>query len=395
MSSPRPPPRILVVGPGTQFLSGITYETLLLCNALSKRCPTAIIQIRKLLPKCLFPGNKRVGDHLTSFQLDQEVLRFDSLDYDSPSSLVRAFKFARAFRPDAVIIAWWTSSIAHLLIAMSIIFRRLLGAAIIIYVNEGADQIETQSPMLSLFSTLMASVLFSTADAVVVQTSDAMADVLRHRRVRRTAMIPIGTYEIPTYTRYEREYSKSVIGLKSSYVVLFFGLIRRYKGLTYLLDAFEKLPADIAQKLSLLIVGEVWEDEQTIVQKIKTHKYREHIFTHLEYVTDAEVGLYFSSADLLCCPYLRASASGVIKTAIFFDIPIIASMLPSFAEDLEGYGKAIFVEPANSDKLAEAIIDASRTSFPKGQKSKCVTFDDTATEFLRLVHSIMMERRRA
>ena len=72
------------------------------------------------------------------------------------------------------------------------------------------------------------------------------------------------------------------------------GLLRPYKGVKYLLKAFESLPKEVLEDSRLLIVGETWEDNETM--RLITHsKYKEKITIVNRYVPDDEVSLYFSA----------------------------------------------------------------------------------------------------
>jgi len=145
-----------------------------------------------------------------------------------------------------------------------------------------------------------------------------------------------------------------LLGIKEKFVILFFGLIRPYKGVEYLIEAFEKLPEEILGNSRLLIVGEIWEDKD-VVKKIGESKIREKITFINRYVPDEEVSLYFSAGDVLVLPYLRASQSGVAHIAMTFGLPIIATKVGGLFESLSNYEGANFVE-ANAESIVEALI---------------------------------------
>jgi len=106
-------------------------------------------------------------------------------------------------------------------------------------------------------------------------------------------------------------------------VILTFGLIRKYKGIMYLVQAFEKLPEDIAKKSRLLIVGEIWEGKNELLNQINMSQYREKITLINEYVPDEKIPVYFGASDVVVLPYLRASQSGIAHIAMSFGKHII------------------------------------------------------------------------
>jgi len=138
-------------------------------------------------------------------------------------------------------------------------------------------------------------------------------------------------------------------------VILFFGLIRPYKGLRYLIDAFEALPEEIAENSRLLIVGEAWEDRESLRLAMSSRR-REKITIVNRYVPDSEVSLYFSASDVLVLPYTRASQSGVAHIGMAFGLPIVATRVGGLSDSLGNYKGTIFVEP-NAEEIARAIAE--------------------------------------
>lgn len=158
-----------------------------------------------------------------------------------------------------------------------------------------------------------------------------------------------------------RESIRLDLGLRSK-VLLFFGFIRPYKGLDCLLDAFRTL-APKYPEVSLLIVGEHFYDGDN-------QKYKNDIFLQQlpsddpirlqivwvdRYVADAEVGRYFSVADVFIAPYLSVTQSGALNIAYAFDLPVIASDLPGFRECVSDGQSGYLFSAGNSADLAKKI----------------------------------------
>ena len=81
--------KICVVGPSKKFLSGISYYTIRLSNALAAKYGVAVVCFRNLLPKFLFPGHKHVGQDLSDLNFRQEVAVFDGMDWNNPLTWYR------------------------------------------------------------------------------------------------------------------------------------------------------------------------------------------------------------------------------------------------------------------------------------------------------------------
>jgi glycosyltransferase involved in cell wall biosynthesis len=134
-------------------------------------------------------------------------------------------------------------------------------------------------------------------------------------------------------------------------LLLFFGFVRRYKGLRYLLDALGQL----SQPPRLLIAGEFWEEEALYRDLIRKLGLEQHVFIHNRYISNEEIESYFVAADALILPYLSGSQSGVGMIALNYDIPIIATSIGGLAETITHGETGLIVPPADSVALAAAI----------------------------------------
>lgn len=140
-------------------------------------------------------------------------------------------------------------------------------------------------------------------------------------------------------------------------VVIFFGLIRPYKGLDVLIEALNLINLE-KRRIRPLIVGEFYVEPNTILSKIKK--------THLPYfevvnrfVDDREAAMYLYASDLMVLPYKSASQSGVLSNALNFNLPVIASDLPGLAEQVKHGSTGYLFEPGDFIGLAKYLCDAA------------------------------------
>jgi glycosyltransferase involved in cell wall biosynthesis len=110
---------------------------------------------------------------------------------------------------------------------------------------------------------------------------------------------------------------------RSEVTVLFFGLIRPYKGLEHLIRAFDQLRRDLALPWRLLVIGRHGKDGRFPLELIKSSPYRNDIELVNRYVTDQEAAGYFRRADVVALPYLRSSASGTLAIAQAYGLPVV------------------------------------------------------------------------
>jgi glycosyltransferase involved in cell wall biosynthesis len=134
-------------------------------------------------------------------------------------------------------------------------------------------------------------------------------------------------------------------------LLLFFGFVRRYKGLNYLLEALGQLK----QPPHLLIAGEFWEEEALYCNLIRQLGLERYIIIHNRYIPNEEIEPYFVAADALILPYLSGNQSAVGMMALNYGVPIIATSIGGLAETVTHDEIGLIVPPADSNALAAAI----------------------------------------
>ena len=369
---------IVLIGPSFRFLSGISYYTVRLANSLSGRADVRAILFRHMLPKRLFPGWKRVGENLATLSFRKEVHAQEQLDWFNPFSWIKA---ALDSRPaNIVILEWWTSSVAHMYLAIQLLLPRRI--SVIIEYHEVVDPLEQSILPIRLYSRLTGRLIRCLASHFVVH-SEADRDLVKstyHIPGERITVIPHPLYD--HYTVLEKGKAREILGIREQNVILFFGLLRPYKGVKYLIHAFDSLPQDMLSTTRLLIVGEAWEDRESLMIA-EEFPHREKITIVDRYVDDSEVPVYFSAADLLVLPYTRASQSGVAHIAMAYGLPIVASRVGGLTEGLGSYQGAFLVNPASVGELKEGILLhlKEKKSYPSPRE---LSWDSVAEQWVKL-----------
>ena len=345
--------KIAIIGPSRRYLSGVSYYTIRLSNALSDYADVKAILFRNMLPKRLFPGWRRVGKDLTELEFNKRVEVHEILDWNNPITWIKAFKIAKDC--DAIILQWWTSSVAHMHLSIELMNRLFEKIPTIIEFHEVVDPLESSIMPIKMYSKVMGKLVRRFADYYVVHSNadrDLIGKVYNIPK-NKIYVIPHGIYD--HYVKIDKNLAKERLGICEDFVILFFGLLRPYKGVKYLIKAFEKLPKKVIENSRLLIVGETWEDKES-VELAKRSRYSDKITVINKYVPDSVVSLYFSLADVVVLPYLRASQSGVAHIAMAFGLPIIATPVGGLKESLSKYNGTIFVNPKDVEGLSKAIL---------------------------------------
>ena len=126
--------------------------------------------------------------------------------------------------------------------------------------------------------------------------------------------------------------------------MLFFGLVRAYKGLDLLLDAFG-LIKDQLPSLQLIIAGEFYEDEEKYRAQIAANGLSERVNLRNEFIPDADLRKYFGAADLIVQPYKTATQSGVTQVAFHFEKPMLVTNVGGLGEIVHDHQMGYACEP--------------------------------------------------
>lgn len=349
---------ICIVGPSKRFLSGISYYTIRLANAMHSEKDVSVICFRQLLPTFLFPGKSHVGKDISNLNFSSGIPVFDGMDYNNPLTWLRAYNFIKEQKPDVIILQWWTSSVAHMQLLLKIFAGMSNKPKIIIEFHEVVDPFEESILPIRLYSKITGKLLRKNLDAYITHSESDKQLV-----AERYAIAPEKIHVIPhgLYDQYgellDIEEARKNLSINDEFVILSFGLIRKYKGTPYLIRAFEQLPLEILEKSRLLIVGEIWEDRKELIDQIRASQVRDNITLVDEYVPDEKVSLYFSASDVVVLPYLRASQSGIAHIAMSFGKPVVVSEVGGLKESMAEYAGTFFVSPGDVDSLRKAILD--------------------------------------
>lgn len=189
----------------------------------------------------------------------------------------------------------------------------------------------------------------------------------------RVTVIPHGVFTYYRELVSDVEESGQASQLAGKKRVLFFGVLKPYKGVDVLLEAFARLPEPVAKAAVLQIVGYPKmpiEPLQSLAQRLGIES---RVFWDLRFVEEAELAVYFAQADVVVLPYRRIDQSGVLMVALAFGKPVVASRVGGFAETVEDGVHGFLVEPGNVETLAHALAcilgdDALRARMAKASE---------------------------
>jgi D-inositol-3-phosphate glycosyltransferase len=146
------------------------------------------------------------------------------------------------------------------------------------------------------------------------------------------------------------------VGVKDfTNVILFFGQIKKVKGLDHLIRAFRAVLQEHPDSV-LLIAGQVWKDDFShYARLIASLGLEENVLPRIEHIPDEDVAAYFQSADVVALPYRKVYQSGVLLMACSYGRPIVATSVGGMKEVIEDGVSGYLVPPGDEEGLAEAI----------------------------------------
>lgn len=335
--------KIVLIGPVYPYKGGIAHYTSLLCRALRKKHDVCMVSYKMQYPKFLFKKEQRDYSN-KSFQVEDTNYWINTAN---PFNIIASAGKIRKQKPDAVILQWWHPYFAPCYYILAKCLRKI---PIIVTCHNVFPH--ERFPM----DRFLTKLVLRQADGYIVQSHLDEADLLKVNPKANYVETPHPTYNAFKMKDMSREEARSILQMDGdSPMLLFFGFVREYKGLHYLLDALADVKGQIPD-VQLWIVGDFGDDKDIYLKQIEENHLEGCINIVEGYIPDQEVEKYFAAADLVVLPYVSATQSGIVQIAYGFEKPVVVTNvggLPDVVWDKEtGY-----VVPSRSpEAIAKAII---------------------------------------
>ncbi|HTY36181.1 MAG TPA: glycosyltransferase [Bacteroidota bacterium] len=333
---------IVIVGTAYPLRGGIAHFNALLYKHLSVNHHVEIVTFSRQYPSILFPGKTQDEKGGADNAVPSEQL----VDSINPRTWFTAANAIIRKKPDLLIFKFWMPFFGPCFGTIARLVKRKTGAKILFICDNIIPHEKRPGDMA------LTRYAFNTGDAFVVQSASVEKDLNEFMPGARYELVPHPVYEI-FGTAMAKSDARSKLGLSDERVILFFGYVRRYKGLHILLDA---MPAILkSMKVKLLVVGEFYGDEDKYRQQIAAHGIQNDVIIHSDYVPNEEVSQYFSAADVVVLPYVSATQSGIVQIAYQFDKPVIATDVGGLAEVVLNDRTGFIVPPESPEQVAGAV----------------------------------------
>ncbi|MFT7345181.1 MAG: glycosyltransferase involved in cell wall biosynthesis [Lentimonas sp.] len=333
--------KIAILSPFYPLRGGIAQFADSLADELENEHEIQRFSFSKQYPSILFPGKTQFVEPIKENKSKSLAL----LDSTNPISYKKASDAIKEFAPDILITAYWMSFISP---SISSVSRALKNECTTI------GLVHNLIPHEPKFFDKPFARRFIKQQKGIISLSQKVESQIKelNPKVKTTFCAH------PNYMQFgevlPQEEARKQLGIKEdAKVLLFFGLIRDYKGLHVLLNAFD----GIGDEYRLIIAGECYGDFSEYEKRIKSMTNSNAVRVDNRFIGDDEVATYFSSANLCVLPYLTATQSGVTAIANQFELPSLVTRVGALAETIEHNKNGLLCEPNDVVDLRKQIVN--------------------------------------
>jgi glycosyltransferase involved in cell wall biosynthesis len=338
--------KIVIIGPAFPLRGGIASFNERLAKELNLNDYEVVIYSFSLqYPSFLFPGTTQFSTGNPPENIDIRIL----INSINPINWISIGLNLKKIKPDLILVRYWLPfmgpSLGTILrIAKSNHFSKIICIAdnIIPHEKRIGDNIFTKY-------------FIKPIDAFVTMSEKVLNDLMSLGNKKPAIQIPH-----PLYDNFGSSVSKvearSHLKLPTdSKIMLFFGFIRKYKGLDLLFEAMaDKRIKDLGIKL--LVAGEFYQDSKPYLEMIDKLGIKDSVILHTSFISDDEVKYYCCASDVIVQPYRNATQSGITPLAYHFDKPMIVTNVGGLAKMVLDRETGLIAEP-NADSITEHIIE--------------------------------------
>ena len=339
--------KIIIVGTSYPYRGGIAaFTDRLATEFVSEGVDIEVVTFKLQYPSFLFPGKTQYSDAKApeGFPIERKVNSINPLNW------IKIWKEIRKKNPDIVIFTYWMSFFAPCFSKIAKVVKRNCHTKCIGLIH---NMIPHEK---SLLDKMFAPRFVKAMDGFITLSKSVLNDVATlDKQDKPKCFVPH-----PLYDHFgeimDRTEAVNHLNLDPNYrYYLFFGLVRAYKGLDLLIDAFadERLRK---HPVKLVVAGEFYDDPKAYLEQIEKHALSDLVIVKNQYISDNEVKYYFNAADMVVQPYKSATQSGVTQIAYHFEKPMLVTNVGGLGEIIPNAKVGYVVEP-NPAAIADALID--------------------------------------
>lgn len=339
--------KIIIVGTSHPYRGGIAAFTDRLAAEFAKEgVDIEVVTFKLQYPSLLFPGKTQYSDAKApdGFPITRKVNSINPLNWR------KVGKEIREKNPDIVIFTYWMSFFAPCYKKIAKVVKKNGHIKCIGLIH---NMIPHEKSVLDKW---FAPGFVKVMDGFVTLSKSVLDDVKSLDKAGKPkCFVPHPLYDHYGEIMDRKEALRHLDLDENQRYLLFFGLVRAYKGLDLLLDAF----ADARLRkylIKLVVAGEFYDDPKPYLERIKKHNLQDIVIIENQYINDIEVKYYFNIADMIVQPYKSATQSGVTQVAYHFEKPVLVTNVGGLGEIIPN-GKVGYVVEPKPSSIADALVD--------------------------------------
>lgn len=336
----------IILGPGYPLRGGISHSNNILCNEFNIHdIKSEIMSFSLQYPNILFPGKTQYEDSALIYKIKVSSVINSIFPVNWLVNVYRILKY----KPDYIIVRYWMPFMAPCLGTISY-FVRLFSNIKIIALIDNVDPHEKR-----IGDNIFNKYFFNSCHAYVTFSSGVLNDLQKYSGNKPSISIPL-----PIYNNFgniiDKQNAKQQLRLdKSKKYLLFFGLVRKYKGLDLLIESMSLIVKNDPD-IVLIVAGEFYEDVKSYEAKIHSLGLNENIIIYNRFIEENEVKYFFCACDIVVQPYKTATQSGITQIAYNFHKPMLVTNVGALAE-IVAHNKVGYVVNCNVHEIKDSIYD--------------------------------------
>ncbi|MEJ8844060.1 glycosyltransferase family 4 protein [Lacibacter sp. H375] len=338
---------IIILGPAHPLRGGIAiFNERLARQFQNEGYDVTIYSFSLQYPDFLFPGTTQYSSEPAPADLNINI-KVNSIN---PLNWLAVGNEIKNQKPDLVVVRYWLPLMGP---ALGTILRRIKSNKHTKIVCI-ADNVVPHEKRFGDHA--FTKYFIKPVDAFITMSDKVLSDLRTFTQTKPAILQPHPLYDVFGNAVSKQEARTHLDIDQNAFVFLFFGFIRKYKGLDMLLEAFAQFKKSKIQNTNskLLIAGEFYEDRKHYDDLIEQLQLKDDLILKTEFIADSEVKYYLCAADAVVQPYRNATQSGVTPLAYHFEIPMIVTNvggLPAFVP----HGKVGLVCEPTVDSIASAL----------------------------------------
>lgn len=355
--------KIVILGPSYPFRGGIAANNDRLAREfMNSGAEVVIFTFSLQYPSFLFPGKTQYSNEPKPKELDIRV----EVNSINPFSWIKVGRKIKKMRPDILLIRFWLPFMGPCFGTIARIAKKNHHTKVISVLDNYLPHEKR------IGDKWLAKYFIKPIDACVVMSYSVKADLRKATKNK-----PIDYCPHPLFDHFgeilPKNEARKIIGIdENSRWMLFFGLIRDYKGLDLLLKAMAEESAS-SSDLKLMVAGEFYSDSAPYYKLVSDLGLTDRVRFFPEFIPDNKVAAFFSAADIIVQPYKHATQSGVTQIAYHFNKPMIVTGVGGLTEMVPNE-KVGFVVEAEPHAIAIAIqrfyAENREVEFTKGAETE-------------------------